>query len=265
MSIPTQAILQHLDLARQTPSLDYLNAILVAWSARIPWETASRIARHQQDGTAIDYARFPSQFFADALDYSTGGTCFETNLALRALLTDLGFTSALHFCDMETPTINPHCALTVELESGTYLADMGYPIPGALRLDDTETTHLSTPAYAFRAIPHFNHRWEVRREATGYESQSFVLKGEPIDEETFKARLIRDHEPDGLFLDEVIISKTTGAGMLRYSPDKGLVIRTHEAEVSVPLLPEEEGNLVEALSRRFDLSSHILAIALNRK
>lgn len=265
MSIPTDTILQHLQLAHQPPSLGYLNVILAAWSAHIPWESASRIARHQQDGTATDYARLPAAFFADALDYGTGGTCFETNLSLRALLGELGFNSTLHFCDMETPTINPHCALMVHYEGSTYLADTGYPVPAALRLDKVETTHVTTPAYRFKAIPHHHQRWEIRREAAGYESQGFVLKGEPIDEAAFQTRLIRDHEPDGLFLNEVIISRTTGAGMLRYSEEKGLVIRTQQAEVTVPLLPEEQANLPQTLSQRFEMSAQILTIALNRK
>src|SRR3954454_9390649 len=113
MALQNAAILAYLELTAQPPSLDFLNQILAAWSHRIPWESASRIARHQLPGTPETYARWPEAFFRDALRLGTGSTCFESNLALRALLQSLGYSCALAFCDMSGENADPHCAILV--------------------------------------------------------------------------------------------------------------------------------------------------------
>ena len=265
MSLPVDAILTHLGLLHEPPSAAYLDRLLAAWAARIPWESASRIAVHQQPGAAHDYARPPERFFADALRLGTGGTCFESNLALRALLEALGFEATLHFCDMRTATVNPHCAAIVPLDGALYLADVGYPVAGALPLDPAATTELETPSYLFRAIPQDGRCWQVRRTArNGYDDQAFVVKGEPVGGETFFARLLRDHEPDGLFLDEVIVSRTGPDGMLRYSEGVGLVRRTPDGEFPIPLSDAEAADLPRTLARLFALDEGVLRRALGR-
>ena len=266
MSLPVESILTHLNLPLQPPpTAATLDALLAAWAARIPWESASRIAYHQDAGTPDDYAGPPERFFADALRLGTGGTCFESNLALRALLDALGFEVTLHFCDMRSATVNPHCATIVPLDGALYLADVGYPVAGALRLDPTAPTERETPSYLFRAIPQGDGRWQVRRMArNGFDDQAFVLKGEPVDMEQFLARLLRDHEPDGLFLDEVILSHTGPDGMLRYSEGLGLVRRTADGEERVALSAAESADLPRALARLFAFDEGMLRRALAR-
>lgn len=265
MTLPLDAILTHLDVPRQPPNAAALDMLLAAWAARIPWESASRIASHQDAGAPADFARLPERFFADALRFGTGGTCFESNLALRALLDALGFDTTLHFCDMRGATVNPHCAAIVSLDGARYLADVGYPVAGLLRLDPAAATERETPSYLFRAIPQEGERWQVRRIArNGYEDQAFVLKGEPVGREVFFARLLRDHEPDGLFLDEVIVSRTGPDGMLRYSEGLGLVRRTPDGEFALPLSQDETADLPRTLARLFAFDEGILRRALER-
>jgi arylamine N-acetyltransferase len=264
MSIPINTILQHLKLTPQTPSFDYLNQILTAWSSRIPWESASRIARHQQDGSPQDYACFAEDFFQNAMKYGTGGTCFESNFAFRTLLSELGFDGSLHFCDMEKEEPNPHCAVVVEIDGDYFIADVGYPISSPLQLHPHETTTVSTPVYRFTAIPKVDNCWEIRRSAGNYESQAFVLKGDPPDNKSFCERLIRDHAPSGLFLDEVILSRTTDSSMWRYSESKGLVKRTTESEELITLSPQQAADLPSTLAQIFDYDRTIIETALNR-
>lgn len=264
MALDIDPILAHLKLDRQPPTADYLDAILAAWAARIPWESASRIAAHRDCATPADCARLPEQFFADALCCGSGGTCFESNLALRALLEALGFEVTLHFCDMGS-TPDPHCAAIVAIDDALYLADVGYPVPAALPLDPIAPTERVTPAYVFRAVPGPGPRWEVRRLGrNGFDEQAFVLKGAPVDGDTFLARLLRDHEPDGYFLDEVIVSRTRAEGMLRYSEGKGLVRRTLDGEFPVPLAPDDSADLPRTLARLFGYDEAILRRALER-
>jgi arylamine N-acetyltransferase len=257
-------VFRYLRLEPQLPSVAFLDAVLDSWTRRIPWESASRIARRQQPGTPAEYARLPDAFFDSALSLGTGGTCFETNLALRALLQASGFHPTLAFCDMETTTVNPHCALVVSIKDRLYMADAGYPVAAALELDAERTTTVDTPVYRFYAEPVGDNRWLIRRFSGAFESVCFVLKADPIDEAAFHTRLLRDHEPDGLFLDNVIIHLAQGDAVLRYSEDKGLVRRTFGREDSVPLTPEEQANLPSALSRRFGLDEQVLRAALTR-
>jgi arylamine N-acetyltransferase len=221
--------------------------------------------RHQRPGTPEDYARAPAAFFRDALALGTGGTCFESNGALRALLAALGFRCEMAFCDMEYgSTSDPHCAPIVRHEGARYLADVGFPVPAALRLDEREATRVRTPVYTYHARPINSLRWEVRRRSGLFEDHAFYLKRAPIDDDAFRARLLRDHQPDGLFLDEVIIHKTRSDHMLRYSEGKGLIRRVVGWEEPVPLSEEEEAQLPETLARIFAMNGAVLRAALTR-
>lgn len=264
MPLALDRILNHLRLTYQPPTVAALDALLAAWAERIPWESASRIALHQDPGAPADYARLPGQFFADALRWGSGGTCFESNLALRTLLAALGFEVTLHFCDMGEQR-DPHCATLVVIDNTAYLADMGYPVAAALPLDPAAPTERTTPAAIFRAIPQAGARWEIRRMGrNGYDDQAFMLKRAPVNADTFLARLLRDHEPDGFFLDEVILSRTGPEGMLRYSEGKGLVRRTPDGETEVALSADEAADLPRTLARLFAFDEGILRRALER-
>ncbi len=264
MTLPDAAILAYLDLNAQPPGIEFLNQTLVAWATRIPWESASRIARHQFPGTPETYARWPEVFFRDALRLGTGGTCFESNLALRALLQALGYTCTLAFCDMAGEAENPHCAVVVRQGPKLYLADVGYPIPGVLALDPRQETSVEVPVYTYHAIPLGENRWTIRRTSGDFESHCFTLKALPVDDVTFWNRLLRDHESDGLFLDQVIVYRLDGDQMLRYSEEKGLVRRFSGMEEPIPFTDDQKTNLPATLAQFFRMNEALLKAALTR-
>jgi arylamine N-acetyltransferase len=266
MTLNTSAILAHLRLSQPAPTPAFLNDLLTAWATCIPWESVSRIARHQQPGSPLNYARDPEAFYADALRHGTGGTCFESNFALKALLDALGFTSDLIFCDMLEDTgwqIDPHSAVIVRLDGERYLADAGFPVPAALRLSLAETTTVVTPVYHYEAIPAEPEQWEVRWHSGDNSGLCFLAKGTPIDRTSFWERLVRDHEPDGFFLQEVIIHRQDGNQKWRFSEGKGLLRRTFGTEEPVMLAEAEEADLPGTLSRYFHMNRAIIAAALN--
>ncbi len=267
--MPLHAILDHLGLAAAAPTLPFLDRLLLAWAGRIPWESAARIARHQLPGSPSDYARRPEAFFADALRLGTGGTCFESNLALKALLDALGFHSTLTFCDMKEGgawQVDPHSACLVTVDGARVLADVGYPVPAALRLDPDAPVFKQTPIYRYEVAPVAEGRWIVRRTSGTFRQDIFWLKGEPVKAETFWARLVRDHEPDGFFLDNVIIHRLDAAGgqMWRFDQGKGLVRRTVGREEVVPFTDAEQADLPGALARRFAMDVRVIEAALTR-
>lgn len=258
-----RAILDHLRLDPAPPSRELLDRVLLAWATRIPWESASRIARHRLPGAPADYARLPDAFFADALRLRTGGTCFESNLALHSLLEWLGFTTTLAFCDMGIETPDPHCAAIVTLSGAQYLADAGYPIPGALLLDSEANTTVETPVYRYCARPAAADRWQIHRQWGTSHTRTlaqavFRVDVTPVPLDRFVARLQADHAPDGLFLKEVILHRIHGESIWRYSTGKGLVHRHAGREDAVPLA----GDLPHKLARVFKMDARVIAAAL---
>lgn len=255
-------ILRHLKLERDVPGAAYLSALLLAWSRTIPWESASRIARHRTPAAPYQYARTAPQFFDDALSLGLGGTCFESNTALKGLLDALGFETHFAFCDTEqSRTANPHCALTVMLDGARYLADVGWPLPAAVPLDDTPTT-AEAPVYQYHIDPVDSERWRVWRQSGTFTQECFFVKGAPVPPDTFHARLIRDHQDDGLFLNNVIIHRLIDGRMLRFDETRGLIERVPGAELEIPWTAEQAADLPAALHAIFGLDLAILRQAL---
>ncbi|GAB4573012.1 MAG: hypothetical protein Kow0077_14080 [Anaerolineae bacterium] len=258
-------VLAHLELPEEAPSLPYLNRILLAWSQRIPWESASRIARHLLPGTPEAYARPPEVFLADTLRLGTGGTCYESNLALRAVLQALGFEATLAFCDMRVAIGDPHCALVVTLDGLRYMADVGYPIPAALLLDEEAPTEVETPVYQYCARPVAHNRWLVQRRSHRFEQVVFWVKGAPVDEARFMARLVEDHAEEGQFLSEVIIQKVRQREIWRFSESKGLVRRRWGREDQILLYNDPDDEAAAILSRLFRMDRRVIEAALYRR
>lgn len=260
-----QNVLNHLKVKPEKPSLALLDRLVKAWSERIPWESASRIARHRDAGEPADYAWLPETYFDNAVKCGTGGTCFESNLAFHSLLEYLGFTVTLHFCDMEDEIDNPHCTTVVHLDGEKYLGDVGFPVPAALLLSPTKTTTVQTAVYIFQATPIDEDCWEIKRISGDYESVVFWVKGEAIPLDKFHARLLQDHEPDGLFLREVIIQKIIDGEMVRYSDDKGLIRRQVGVAKEYELSTAQKDSLEATLSSIFDMDQHIIQKALQKE
>ena len=262
--IETDAILQHLRIERAEPSPAYLSALLAGWSERIPWESASRIVRHKTPAAPYQYARNAERFYDDALNRGLGGTCFESNTALRALLDDLGFESTFALCDMaQSSTTNPHCALITIIDGLRYIADAGWPLPAAIPLSDSEPTAGSVPVYDYHIEPSGEGRWRVWRKSGDFEQDCFTLKAAPVPHDTFRARLIRDHFDDGLFLNNVIIHRVIDGRLLRFDQTKGLIERVPGDERSIPWTEEQAADVPAAVAQLFAMDGAIIRQALD--
>ncbi|MBK9125254.1 MAG: arylamine N-acetyltransferase [Chloroflexi bacterium] len=257
-------ILSHLRLDRAEPSPAALHAFLVAWSERIPWESASRIARHTRPASPEQYARDPDAFFTDALERGLGGTCFESNTAAAALLAELGYDVTRHLCDMSKDHVDPHCALSVTLDGARYLADVGFPIPAAIPLSGEARTAM-TMVYRYHVEPVAEQRWRIWRESGQFTGKCFVLKGDPVSPDALRNRLVRDHHDDGLFLDNVIIHRVVDGRMLRFDEVKGLIERTHGAETDVPWTDAQAADVPAAVADIFAADVGVIRAALERQ
>ena len=68
----THRVLAHLELARARPSVAYLGHLIAAYGQHVPWESASRIARHAYCLPGGECPRWPEIFWEEAISLGTG-------------------------------------------------------------------------------------------------------------------------------------------------------------------------------------------------
>lgn len=210
----TSRVLNLLGLQRQPPELPYLDALLAAYVRRVPWESAFRIAKRGSCQLPADCARWPDQFWNDAIERGGGGTCFESNYAFFALLQALGYQGYLTLNDMEE-TVACHTAIVVLLKGERWLVDVGMPFHVAVPLADGPTERAS-PLHTYIATPEGNNRYTMTR--TPHPSPyAFTLVDKPVDDASYRAALAADYGPGGYFLDRVVINKVIDDQIWRYN------------------------------------------------
>jgi len=128
--IPAEEILEDLDLSRAEPGPGYLERLFVRFNDRVPFETASKIVRNASVEAPASRPRTPDIFWSDRLNLGTGGTCFARVSAFGTLLDDLGFRSRRVLGRVGKDF--DHAALFVDLPSGSWICDVGFPLPALI-------------------------------------------------------------------------------------------------------------------------------------
>jgi hypothetical protein len=128
--IPTEEILDALDLSRAEPGIGFLEALYARFIARVPFESATKILRNAAVADAAEKPRRPATFWRDHLEAGAGGTCFARVAAFGALLTDLGFPA--RFVLGRVGVDFDHAALLVERDGREWICDAGYPLPAVV-------------------------------------------------------------------------------------------------------------------------------------
>jgi N-acetyltransferase len=253
----TDQVLGYLGLAPSTPDLGYLNALIGQYGQRVPWESASRIARYARAAGSAS-PNWTEQFWRDAMQLGTGGTCFESNRAFFGLLTQLGFRGYLTINNMNQ-TIGCHTAIVVEIGDQRFLVDAGYPIYGALPLDPQRATVCETPYLTFEAEPIGAGEYLITNRPHP-KPYMFNLIDRPIDDATYRAATIADYGPGGFFLNRVILRKVIDGCIWRFDSNLPRVLEQFRAgeRIEHPL----DDAPAPQLSRRFQISEPIVAAAL---
>jgi arylamine N-acetyltransferase len=207
------AVLRYLDPPAPRHDVAWLEALVQQYAQRVPWESASRIAR------AVTQApdrrpHLPEAFWQQALARGTGGTCFESNAALSALLATLGFEGVLTINDM-AETRGCHTALVMSLSTGRVVVDVGYPIHAALPLDVGPCSRES-PWFTYDIAPSGERRYRLENHPHPA-PYLFDLVDVPVSPDDYVAALRRDHEPGGLFLDRVVLRKVVQGRVWRFT------------------------------------------------
>lgn len=116
-------LLGHLALAREAPSLDYLDRLIREHQLRVPFETLTKLIDYEPGLRRNDFLP-PLDLYVDRIvTRGGGGLCWTLARGFHALLVDLGFEASFMVMDPG------HCCVRVELPEGPYYADVGYAAP----------------------------------------------------------------------------------------------------------------------------------------
>ncbi|MCP4359607.1 MAG: hypothetical protein GY796_16490, partial [Chloroflexi bacterium] len=141
----TNDILVHLGIMAvpQTPSIPFIDSLIHAYCRTVPWESAFRIVRRAAVTNPTNCPRWPDQFWREAIQKGSGGTCFESNYAVLTLLQALGIDGYLTINNMED-SIGCHSAIIIWLAGQKWLVDVGFPLYAPLPISPHGTMYRSS-------------------------------------------------------------------------------------------------------------------------
>lgn len=256
-------ILAYLNVEAAPPSLEALDALLNAYVRRVPWESASRIAKRARTVRMEDCPRFPVEFWESALQHGTGGTCFESNYAFFSLLQWLGYAGYRTINNMNEK-IGCHTAIVVRFDDGShYLVDAGLPLHLPIPLDTHQRTERDTAFHTYSATPLDSGQFLIERDRHS-RPYCFNLVDDPADEAVYRAATTNDYGAGGLFLDRVIVVKVIDGQIWRFSGEGAPYhLETfHNGDKTYYLLGEEPASATAQLARKFDMDETIVRAAL---
>lgn len=246
----TRSVLAHLGVEPAAPGLAALTELLRAYTERVPWESASRIAKRARTAETAACPRWPEEFWSEAMRLGTGGTCFESNYAFASLLRALGYDGYLTINDMKR-TVGCHTAAIVYLDGRRWLADAGFPVHVPLALDDDTPTSARSDHHTYTATPAPDGRFVIERDRHPA-PYCFTLIDEPVTEGRYRAATTADYGPDGLFLDRLIVLRVIGGVIWRFAADEG-VPQLESFEGGNRTVYPIEGDIAAAVARRFSM------------
>lgn len=258
-------VLTWLDVPPAACTREWLDALLAAYVQRVPWESASRIARRASLTADDDPVRWPAAFWQSAMAQGLGGTCFESNLAMSALLAALDIGATFTIND-RPPTAACHSALVVSAGDERLVVDAGFPLHAAVPLPrrpgETRETHTRWGTYSAHAAP------AAGRFLIGQRPHpvplAFELIARPVPLPAYVAATRADYGPGGLFLDRVVIKKIVDGASWRFASGERPWTLEHFRQgrrQSVPL-PTAIDATAAALSHHFGMDEDVLARAL---
>lgn len=256
----TGAVLRYLGVAPDAPDVALLNTLILAYGRTVPWESASRIVKRARVGSAAEAARWPDEFWQDAIRLGTGGTCFESNRAFFALLRSLSYDGYLTINDM-SETIGCHTAVVVQIQQERWLADAGYPIYAALPLTSLPVSTHDTPFGTYTLRSPMPNRYVVEQTPLP-KPYLFDLIDTPIEDAAYCDAMINDYTETGLFLDRLIIRKLVDGQIWRFNSDEQpyhLQAFMGGQRVDHPIA----GDVPAALSAHFGIDPAVIATAFD--
>lgn len=258
-------VLTWLDVAPPEPTRAWLDALLAAYVRRVPWESASRIVRRGDASAPSDCVVPPRAFWQDARGRGLGGTCFESNAALAALLDALGIATTLTINDMP-PSRACHTALIVVAGGVRYVVDAGLPLYAAVPLPTGDLPAMASSAWlTYTARPTAPGRVLIEQRPHP-RPQAFELIDGAVSPESYRNATTADYGAGGLFLDRVIVKKIVGDDIWRFASGAGVweLERFRDGQRDTVPLPAGAEPAGRAVAAHFGMDAAVVTRALAR-
>jgi hypothetical protein len=241
------------------PDLARLRALIAAYTRRVPWESASRIARRLRTADTARCPRWPAEFWQAARQHGSGGTCFESNYAFFELLRSLGYRGYLTINDMlETKAC--HTAIVLEIDGGRWLVDVGLPLYAPLPIDPQNASQADSPFHTYTLTPEGERRYAVSRDHHP-KPYAYTLIDFAVEEAAYRLATAADYGPAGFFLDRVILTKVIGDHAWRFNGTE-LPLHLEQFVDGRRIDHTLHGDIASALAARFGMDEEILRLAL---
>jgi hypothetical protein len=145
----TARLLAHLELEREPPTLAFLDRLIHAHHARVPFETLSKLADYEPGLACGDFLPTLDLYVDRLVTRGAGGLCWTLARGFHALLEDLGFAASFMYMDAG------HLCVRVELPERPQYADVGYaaPIYRAYPLFESFTLATHREAFTYDVRP----------------------------------------------------------------------------------------------------------------
>lgn len=253
------AVLARLQVETAAPDFAQLGRLIGAYIRTVPWESAFRIVKRDQNQKLEDCPRWPVEFWIDHLERGGGGTCFESNYAFFALLRSQGFTGYLTVNNMGD-SVGCHSAIIVTLDDQKWIVDAGFPLYGPLPLAPGQVCAAETPFMTYKVRSLGADQYRIER-FPHPETYAFTLIDRPVEEHAYREATTADYLPDGHFLNRVIIHKVIAKQVWRFNSAElpYCLQRFHLGERTDIILEEA---LAAHLAAKFDMNQKILGRAL---
>ncbi len=257
----SQKVLKRLGVPHSAPpTLKTLEKLIHQYTHVVPWESASRIARRDQYKKLEKCPVLGKKFWDNALEYGTGGTCYESNYAFYSLLLQMGYEGYLTINNMGD-SIGCHTAIVVFLDDEKYLVDVGLPIFAPLPLRKKETVTVESEFFTYTVESLGYNKFDIWRDPHPNRN-AFTLIDKPVDDDRYRQATTKDYIPDsGLFLDKVVINKVIAGNLWRFN-SRDLPLHMEKFVDGIRHDYALTHDHADQLAKKFQIDRDILASAL---
>lgn len=257
----TNKILKRLGVPLKPPAnKETLERLLIGYTRNVPWESASRIVVRDKTEKLEKCPRFGKPFWDSALQYGTGGTCYESNYAFFALLLCLGYEGYLTVNNMGDK-VGCHTAIIIFLDGEKYLVDVGLPIYALLPIRRKESNVIQSEFFTYTVESLGYNKYNIWRDPHPSRN-AFTLIDKPIGEDKYRQYTTNDYIlATGLFLDKVVINKVIAGNLWRFN-SRDLPLHMEKfvdgERFDYPL----EEDIADQLASKFKIDSDIITDSL---
>jgi arylamine N-acetyltransferase len=254
------AVLAHLGLQREQPSLGYLRRLQVAFREGVPFETASRVLLFAEIDRPAARPRRPATCWRNAIQYGLGGSCSELAYAYWALLRKLGFDASLAICDW-LGNERVHATVMVDTDGDRYdsAASAGHHVRVPLPITDEPRVSLDGESYLYVVERRDETHYELSNYGPRWEkpdtNQLYVFVDRPVNVEAYDRWMVGNYADGGTFSDHLTLHRRNADGTeLRYTPERGLRVWNGSEWSSLTV----EGDVTRDLAERFGMPEGLL-------